>query len=205
LKGPDDEAVLQRRAAAAPDADDEATLSPASPRALFTAFNRLALQGFGGVIPVAQRELVERERWLSRQGFLELLSISQVLPGPNIVNLALIFGDRCFGWRGALAAIGGILAAPLLLVLVLAVAVRQAQGLPAVVDALRGMGVVAAGLVLSTAWRLAGGLRRNRLGVPLCAGFVVLTLLAVAVLRWPLAAVVLGLGTVSMALAWRRL
>ena len=78
------------------DADEGATLPPASPRALFMAFNRLALQGFGGVIPVAQRELVERERWLSRQGFVELLSISQVLPGPNIVNLALIFGDRCF-------------------------------------------------------------------------------------------------------------
>lgn len=181
------------------------TGGPASARALFRAFNRLALQGFGGVIPVTQRELVERERWLTREQFLELLSISQVLPGPNIVNLALIYGDRCFGWRGALAAIGGILLAPLVLVLLLAVLVRQAQGLPAVADALRGMGVVAAGLVLSTAWKLAGGLRANRLGVPLCAAFIVLTLLAVAVLRWPLAAVVLGLGSVSMALAWRRL
>jgi chromate transporter len=186
-------------------ADDEPTVTPASPRVLFRVFNRLALQGFGGVIPVAQRELVERERWLDRQGFLELLSISQVLPGPNIVNLALIYGDRCFGWRGSLAALGGILCVPLLLVLLLAVAVRQAQGLPLVTDALRGMGVVAAGLVLSTAWRLAGGLRRNRLGTPACAGLVLLTLLAVAVLRWPLAAVVLGLGSVSVALAWRRL
>lgn len=192
-------------ASGTPGVDDEATLAPASLRVLFLAFNRLALQGFGGVLPVAQRELVERQRWLSRQGFLELLSISQVLPGPNIVNMALIFGDRCFGWRGALAAIGGILAAPLVLVLALALAVRQAQDLPLVSDALRGMGVAAAGLVLSMAWRLAGGLRKNPLGPSLCGGFVVLTLLAVAVLRWPLAAVVLGLGSVSMALAWRKL
>lgn len=184
---------------------DEVTEPPASPGAMFWAFNRLALQGFGGVIPVAQRELVERQRWLSREAFLELLSISQVLPGPNIVNLALIFGDRCFGWRGAMASVTGILTAPLILVLGLAVLVRQSQGLPAVGDALRGMGVVAAGLVLSTAWRLSGGLRKNRLGQPLAWAFVFAAVVAVAVLRWPLVAVVLGLGGLSMALAWRRL
>ena len=185
--------------------DDEPTVPPASPRALFVTFNRLALQGFGGVIPVAQRELVERERWLRRDEFLELLSISQVLPGPNIVNLALIFGDRCFGWRGAMAAITGILAAPLLVVLTLAMLVRQAEGIAAVGDALRGMGVVAAGLVLSTAWRLGGGLRRSRLGLPLASGFVLLTLVGVAALRMPLVTVVLGLGSVAMVLAWLRL
>lgn len=184
---------------------DEATEPPASPGAMFWAFNRLALQGFGGVIPVAQRELVERQRWLSREAFLELLSISQVLPGPNIVNLALIFGDRCFGWRGAAASVAGILTAPLVLVLGLALLVRQSQGLPAVGDALRGMGVVAAGLVLSTAWRLSGGLRKNRLGQPLAWAFVGATVVAVGALRWPLAVVVLGLGGLSMALAWRRL
>ncbi|MBA4177608.1 MAG: chromate transporter [Leptothrix sp. (in: Bacteria)] len=172
---------------------------------MYLAFNRLALQGFGGVIPLAQRELVERERWLTREQFLELLSISQVLPGPNIVNMALIYGDRCFGWRGALAASSGVLAAPMVLVLVLAIVVRQAQHLPAVDHALRGMGVAAAGLVLSTAWKLAGGLRRNALGLPLATAFGALTLLAVAVLRWPLAVVVLGLGTLSVALAWRRI
>ena len=52
-----------------------------------------------------QRELVERERWMTPAQFLELLSLGQVLPGPNIVNMALILGDRFFGWRGALAAL----------------------------------------------------------------------------------------------------
>ena len=63
---------------------------PASPAELFFAFSRLALQGFGGVLPVAQRELVERRRWLTKQEFVQLLSIGQVLPGPNIFNLSLI-------------------------------------------------------------------------------------------------------------------
>jgi chromate transporter len=178
---------------------------PASQRAMFMAFTRLALQGFGGVLPVAQRELVERQRWLTRAQFLEMLSVAQVLPGPNIVNMALMIGDRFFGWRGALTAMTGILLAPLVLVLVLAVVVQQTQGVPGIADALRGMGVVASGLILSTAWKLAGGLRKNAMGLPTCIGLGVLTLLAIGVLRWPLVGVVLGLGAAGMALAWRKL
>ena len=113
-----------------PSADTAPTARPASPGALFLAFTRLALQGFGGVLPVAQRELVERLRWLSREDFLALLALGQVLPGPNIVNLALMIGDRFFGARGAAAALAGILGAPLLLVLALAALAQQAQDLP---------------------------------------------------------------------------
>ena len=180
-------------------------LRPHSQGAMFWVFTRLALQGFGGVLPVAQRELVEREHWLGREEFLAMLSVAQVLPGPNIVNLSLMIGDRFFGWRGAITAMGGILLAPLGVVLVLAILAQQTQGVPGTTGALRGMGVAASGLILSTAWRLAGGLRKNALGVPLCAVLVVLTVVAIGVLRWPLAGVVLGLGAVAMALAWFRL
>ncbi len=83
------------------DLDDGPRARPASPGDLFFTFNRLALQGFGGVLAIAQRELVERKGWLTRQEFVEMLALSQVLPGPNIVNLALMFGDRFFGLRGA--------------------------------------------------------------------------------------------------------
>lgn len=182
-----------------------ATGGPGSPAALFMAFTRLALQGFGGVLPVAQRELVERLGWLTREDFLALLALGQVLPGPNVVNLALMIGDRFFGWRGAAAALAGILAAPLVLVLALAALAQQFQGLPQVQGALRGMGVVAAGLVAAMTWRLASSLRKNRLGLPLCLGLMLLTVAGVAALRWPLAAVVLSLGPLAMALAyWRQ-
>jgi chromate transporter len=180
-------------------------LTPHCGRLHFVAFTRLALQGFGGVLPVAQRELVERQRWLTREEFLALLALGQVLPGPNIVNMSLMIGDRFFGWRGAAAALAGILAAPLLLVLVLAALAQQAQGLPAVQGALRGMGVVAAGLILATAWRLGSSLRRNALGLPVCTTLLLLTVAGVAALRWPLVAVVLGLGPLAMVLAWRKL
>ena len=178
--------------------------APASPRELFRVFNGLALQGFGGVLAVAQRELVERQRWLTRAQFLEILSISQVLPGPNIVNMALFIGDRFFGLRGALAAMAGLLAVPLLIVLALAALYGQLSSLPRVAGALRGMGAVSAGLVLATAFKLMPTLKHNALGLPTAAAMVLLSALAIGWWRVPLVWVVLGLGAVSMALAaWR--
>ncbi len=127
-----------------------------------------------------------------------------MLPGPNVINLGLIYGDRCFGWRGALAACAGMLLLPLLLVLLVTMAAVRFADVPAVGGALRGMGVVAAGLVLATAVRLAPGLRASPLGRVGAIGFVAATVLAIAVLRWPLPWVVLGLGLPAIALAaWR--
>jgi chromate transporter len=178
---------------------------PASPAELFVVFNRLALQGFGGVLPVAQRVLVEQQRWLSREQFVETLSLGQVLPGPNIVNMALMIGDRFFGLRGAAAALAGLLTVPLLIVLTLAALYGQLASAPAVAGALRGMGAVSAGLIFATALKVMPTLKSNVLGVPLAAAFVVATTLAIGWWRVPLVWVVLGLGAVSMALATLRL
>lgn len=186
----------------------EATRPPARPGSsaeLFVAFARMAMQGFGGVLPVAQRELVERLGWLDRAQFLDTLALAQVLPGPNVVNLALMIGDRFFGWRGALASLAGMLLAPLALVLVLAALAVQTREIPWVAGALRGMAVVAAGLIAATAIRLMGALEDHDLGLPGAALVGGLGFVAVGLLRWPLVAVVLGLGSVAVLAAWRRL
>lgn len=187
------------------DSREEPLAAPASPWELAKAFNGLALQGFGGVLAVAQRELVERRRWLSKEDFVEMLAISQVLPGPNIVNLAVMFGDRFFGFRGGFAAVAGMLVVPLVIVFALTIVYAEFARLPFVAGALRGMGTVAAGLVISTAVKLLTTLRSNRLGVPLSVVFIVLTAIAIGVLRWPLVWVLLGLGAVAVAIAWWRL
>lgn len=185
---------------AAPPAD-----APRSLRDLFLSFNRLALQGFGGVIAVAQIELVERKRWLSREQFVEMLSIAQVLPGPNIVNLALMIGDRWFGVRGAVASLLGLIAVPLAIVMALTLVYARYADVPQVAGALRGMGAVAAGLVMSTALKLVGALRRNPMGQALCAAIAIVTLLALAWQRVPLVWVLGVVGSCAVAIAWARL
>ena len=185
--------------------DEPPLRQPASSGEIFRVFNRLALQGFGGVLPVAHRELVERERWLSPQQFVELLTLGQVLPGPNIINLALIIGDRHFGWRGAAAACAGLLALPMVIVLALATAYQQFADHPVLAGALRGMGAVAAGLVIATAVKLARTLATNPLGRPVGIALALATAVMVGGLRWPMVGVVLAVGGLGMALAWRRL
>jgi chromate transporter len=200
-----DAGARAQQTVSAPPTDADPLARPQSPADLFFTFNRLALQGFGGVLAVAQRELVERKRWLSRAQFVEILALAQVLPGPNVVNLALMLGDRFFGLRGAIAAVGGMLLVPLFIVLGLTVLYGEFSRLPIVAGALRGMGAVAAGLIMATAFKLMPTLRTNSLGPPLAALFGALTFVTIAWLRWPLVWVVVGLGGLAVAIAWWRL
>jgi chromate transporter len=178
---------------------------PESLSALFVAFTLLALQGFGGVLMVVQRELVERRRWMTREEFIEEWAVAQIMPGPNVVNLGLILGDRFFGWRGAVVALLGLLTVPMCLVLVLALLYSRFQSDPAVAGALRGMGAVAAGGIIATGLKLIPALRHHVLGRPLCAALGIACFACIAWLRWPLVAVLLTVGGLSCALTWRRL
>ncbi len=179
--------------------------APRSLADLFLSFTWLALQGFGGVLAVVQRELVEKKRWMTREQFVEDWAVAQILPGPNVVNLSMMIGDRHFGLRGAVAALCGMLAAPLTVVLVLALVYAQFAGNPHVAGALRGMGAVAAGLVTATGIKLFGALRTNPLGLPLCIALGLACFVAIALLRLPLAWVLLVLGGAACALAWHRI
>ena len=113
---------------------------PGSKTELFLAFNFMALQGVGGVLAVVQNEMVERRRWMTRVQFLEEWSVAQIMPGPNVVNLCLMFGGKYFGLPGALAALAGLLCAPLVLVLLMAILFGGIADLPSARGALRGMG-----------------------------------------------------------------
>jgi len=183
----------------------EPAARPSSPLDLFVTFTLLALQGFGGVLAVTQRELCERKRWLTHAQFVEVLSIGQVLPGPNVVNVALIIGDRYFGWRGAFSALAGMMTLPLVIVLALAAAYVEFAQVAAVAGALRGMASVAAGLIIGTALRLAASLRGTPIGGVAAVTLAMASFVAVALLRWPLVWVLLALGAVGTAWTWRRL
>ena len=178
---------------------------PASVRALFWAFTWLALQGFGGVLAVVQRELVDKRQWLTPEEFVEDWAVAQIMPGANVVNLSLIVGDRYFGWRGALAALAGMLAFPLAVVLILTVALSGFAGNPMVQGALRGMGAVSAGLIAGTGFKLMSALRTNAMGMVACVVLGLATFIAIAILRIPLIGVLLGLGMPATCWAYLRL
>jgi chromate transporter len=178
---------------------------PGSAWELFRAFTLLAVQGFGGVMAVTQRELVERKRWLTPGGFLEDWAVAQILPGPNVVNLAVMLGDRYLGARGALAAIAGLLAVPFVLIVALAIGFESIRHLPQVDGALRGMGVVVAALIVSTALKLAPALRSHPGGLVFCLLIGASTLASVIVLKWPLPWTLLSVGGVSCLWTWHRL
>ncbi|MFM1981256.1 MAG: hypothetical protein RLZ68_2521 [Pseudomonadota bacterium] len=178
---------------------------PASLSALFWSFSWLALQGFGGVLAIVQRDLVDKKKWLTLEEFVEDWAVAQILPGPNVVNLSLMLGDRYFGTRGALVALAGMLCFPLLVVLAIAALFAGVSDLPQVQGALRGMGAVAAGLITATGLKLTPALKSNCMGAPICIAFAATTFIAIGIVRIPLAWLLLGLGGVACAWAYRQL
>jgi chromate transporter len=181
---------------------------PARPRSitdLFVSFTLLALQGFGGVMAVVQREVVERKRWLTQEEFVEDWAVAQIMPGPNVVNLSLMIGGRFFGLAGAMASLAGLLAVPLVLVLLLALVHERFAGMPAVAGALRGMAAVSAGLIGAAAFKMAAALARNPMPLPWCLALAALGFASVALLHLPLLYVLLALGGLGCLLTYRRL
>lgn len=178
---------------------------PRSLTDLFLSFTLLALQGFGGVLAVVQLELVERKRWLTREEFIEDWAVAQIMPGPNVVNLSMMIGSRYFGLRGALAALAGMLTFPLIVVLLMALVYSRYADNPGVAGALRGMGAVAAGLIVASGIKLMPALARHPLGRPACLVLAALCFGAVALMHLPLLYVLAGLGLLACVLTWNRI
>lgn len=172
---------------------------PVSRYQLFVVFSRITLSGFGGVVFWARRILVERERWLTEQQFVELFTLGQLIPGPPGLNLTVLVGHRFGGWTGAAAAISGFLLWPCLLVVGLGVLYQDYGTVPQVRRALAGMSIVAAALIFSTFIKMAAVLpRRWRPWL-----FALLAFVGVGILRWPLFWVIGALAPLALLAAWK--
>lgn len=171
--------------------------APKSKTDLFWSFTVLALQGFGGVLTVVQRELVDKKQWLTLEEFVEDWAVAQIMPGPNVVNLCLMIGGRCFGLAGALSALAGLLLAPTLVVLLLAAAVAGVADTGVAQGMLRGMGAVSAGLIAAVGIKLMGALKSNPMGRLSCTLIGAITFVTIGLLRLPLAWVLLTLGPLA--------
>jgi chromate transporter len=164
-------------------------------------FLSVGLCGFGGVLPWARRMIVEQRRWLTPSEFTDLLSLCQFLPGPNIINLSVALGARYHGPLGSAVGFVGLLAAPTAVVLTLATVADHFAEEPMMRDAFSGLAAAASALVLAMALKIAAPLR-NRWGA---VAVGLLTVVAIALLRWPLPAVLAVMAPVSILLAhWSR-
>ncbi len=183
--------------------DASQAFSPSAPSAgaLFLAFLRIGLSGFGGVLPFARRALVERLAWMNEAEFTETLALCQSLPGPNIVNLSVVVGARFAGARGAAASALGLIGAPMVIVIALVSVWSWFGARPGVAHAVTALGAAAAGLVIATAAKMA---RPIITGSPVSGLISVAIFATVGLLRLPLPWVLVLALPVSVAVAWRR-
>ena len=173
---------------------------------IFLVFSKLALMGFGGVMPFAYRALVEQQKWLTAEEFAHYLAMSQMLPGPSICNVSLMVGNRYAGIPGALAAISGMIFGPFLIVIGLGILYQRFGEVPLFRHAISGMAAVASGLILATAAKMAKSLfakadwrdRRSRLK----AALLVLAFIGLGVLQWKLVIVFCVLAPLGTAVAY---
>lgn len=167
---------------------------------LFAGFFRAGIIGFGGVLPFARRIMVEQRKWLTAAEFSDLFSLCQFMPGANIVNMAFAFGARHRGVTGAAAAVCGLLAAPVAIILVLGGLYARYSNLIIVQRALAGLAAAACGLVIATAIKIALPVLRGVRPVAVAG----LALAMVLLLRFSLPLTMLLLLPVSIAAAWHR-
>jgi chromate transporter len=185
------------RAASPPDAETPG-LAGVSRAALFAGSLKVGLLGFGGVMPLARRVFVDERGWLTDREFAQLIGMSQVLPGPNVVNLSVIIGSRAQGPVGALLALSGILFVPAVVVVVLATFYASVSRETWARNAIAAGSAAGAGLILGTATRLVVQTRPPWRGLLMGAAAFV----SIGVLQWPLLVVLPALVAVAIAWEW---
>jgi chromate transporter len=180
------------------EAHGDAAEPRVSHRALFLAFLKMGLLGFGGVAPWVRQVVVVERRWMDDREFASVLGLSQVLPGANTINTAVLVGDRFRGVSGAAAAVFGLMAMPLAIAVAIVElygAVRQNSYVAA---AIAGAGAAAAGLVIGTGLKIARNLKLS----PRIVLVTLLTFLAIGIFRLPLVWVLVCMIPLTIAAAW---
>jgi chromate transporter len=166
---------------------------------IFFGFMFLGLIGFGGVLPLARRMMVEQRKWLNDEEFIEVVGLCQFLPGGNIINVSVAVGLKFRGVAGAVAGLLGIIIIPTAIVMALGAVYEHYQSDPRVMHLFAGLAAAAAGLLVSMAVKLALPLR----GKPMAIAIAAVCFIAIAVLRFPLLPTMLVLTPISIFILWR--
>jgi chromate transporter len=176
---------------------------------LFLVFSQIGLSSFGGSVAAwMHREFVERRGWLEESEFATALAVARIMPGVNIVNLAVLIGQRLKGFTGAAAAVAGLLTGPILVVIGLGLLYQRFAGIVFVQNVLEGIAASTIGLLISMG--IASGRRIIREGISYglkiesvgAIGILAATFVFVALLRFPTVLTVLFVAPFGIALAF---
>jgi chromate transporter len=184
----------------APELPKSPTSAPPGVITLFLAFAKMSLAGFGGVLAFARRGIVEEHKWMTADEFNETFALCHFLPGPNIVNLSVVFGSRFGGVAGAVAAFAGLVGPPMVLVMVLAVLYAHFGQLETLRRILAGISCGAVGLLLAVVVKMLVPLLRrwDISGIVL----MIAVFIAIGLLRLPLQVVLLVAVPVSISITF---
>jgi chromate transporter len=187
---------------AAVTAPELPTSTPPGLIALFVAFAKMSLAGFGGVLAFARRGIVEQHKWMTAEEFNETFALCHFLPGPNIVNLSVVFGSRFRGVAGGVAAFAGLVGPPVVIVTILAALYARFGEIDALRRILAGVSCAAVGLLISVVFRMMLPLVKKRDLIGLVVLLAVFA--AIGLLRPPLPAVLLVAVPLSIAIVFAR-
>jgi chromate transporter len=179
-------------------APESLTSPPPGLIALFIAFAKMSLAGFGGVLVFARRGIVEQHRWMTADEFNETFALCHFLPGPNIVNLSVVFGARFGGLAGGIAAFTGLIGPPVVIVTILGVLYAHFGQVEALRRILAGISCAAVGLLISVVFRMLLPLVKRRDLVALIV--MIAVFIAIGLARLPLPAVLLVAIPLSLAI-----
>jgi chromate transporter len=177
--------------------DAEAPAEPQKPPSLLNialTFAAISSTAFGGGQKASIRHQVTSKGWMDSEEFMDGLELAQVLPGPNILNLAIYCGQRTRKLPGAIAAFLGASVPPFLIVLIAGALYFKYATNPYVHGALRGCAVGALGLTIGNALELSWEERDDWIKIAL----LVLTAIVVAWIKMPLLLVLVIFGGVGI-------
>ena len=144
----------------------------------FCIFFRIGLFTIGGgyaMVPLIEAEMVEKQRWIKKEEFLDLLALAQTVPGIFAVNIAIFIGYKLRKFRGALAMTLGTILPSFLIILSIALFFRQYRHVEVVERIFKGIrpGVVA--LIAAPCFKMAKSAHINRYNcwIPVVAAFLI--------------------------------
>ncbi len=159
---------------------------------IYWSFVRIGSMMFGGgyaMLPLLNREIIDRNHWASEEELLDYYSLSQCTPGPIAINTATFLGRKLRGLPGAAVATVGVVTVPFLLILLIAAVLLSFWSAPAVMHAFHGIRAAVCALILSAVVRLFRKEVQNPFSAVMClSGFCLIVFLHVS----PVLAVLIG-------------